>query len=442
MFSLNGVQAMIMLLYLLVFAALIRAYVFDSAAVVYTFPFVLMVILTTLFFLKSVRMRFTLNKYVLLIYLMFLEMGIYLTNFVGETAFSNVFFYFAPVFYFVSVMVLFDRDAVNRHLVKFFKVVFIVESFVIMLEVVDEFLGFDIHSARLFAWYIEVDNRFEEHIFGPNANIPYLEILPIAMGIHGFPHYTAPLYVVSFIFVVAQIFTPMGPGSKAIKPINWTAILMLVVGLFCIYTLAVKTHYVTATLSIIIMGVFLSRRILWLFALFLAVAVPATLLVAAARARFEILLDQVLVGNPIEGSRIDVIFNFREYLVLLNLDLTDLLVGTGNFAGVNEFARTLFLEQKILVYTLVFGIPYILVIVGFFAAGMLDSIRVFRRSRDPATKATAISVGCGLLVYGLEMGHFGFTFNTPNFALVFVMIGMIAVLAKDKKRDGVVAVHV
>jgi len=440
-FALKAAPAMIALLYLLVFAAPIRAYIWDNAAV-FVVPFVCVVILTTLVYLKSSRVRITLSKYTLLVFLLLFEMGIYLTNFEGVTAFTNVFHFFAPAFYLVAVMVLFDRNSVNQQLMKFFKVVFIAESLVIMVEALDEFLGFDIHSARLFAWYIEVDDRFDQHIFGPNANIPYLEILPTALGLHGFPHYTAPIYVVSFAFTVAQVFSRTATSAGSSRPNQWLGALVLIVGLFCVYIMGVKTHYVTATLAMFILGVFLSRRILLLFTVFLGVAVPATLLVAAARSRFENFLDQVLVGNPVEGSRIDVIFNFREYLVLLNLKVTDLLVGTGNFASINEFARNLFLEQKILVYALVFGIPYILVIVGFFAAGLVDSVRVFRGARDPASRATAVAVACGLMVYGLEMGHFGFTFNTPNFALVFVMLGMIAVLAREMRRDRTRTPHV
>ena len=441
MFVLKAVPAVIVLLYLLVFAAPIRAYIWDISAV-FIIPFALLVILTSCFYFKSIRERTMPRKYMLLVCLFFLEMVVYLINYDGITTFTNAFHFFAQAFYLVAVVTLFDRNAVNQRLMKFFKVVFIVESLVIIVEAVDEFLGFDVHTARLFAWYLEVDNRFDEHIFVSNSNVPDLEILPIALGIHGFPHYTAPLYVVSFIFTVAQAFSQAVTNSKLTRSKHGMDALLLIVGLFCIYILGVKTHFLTATLAILILGVFLSTRILWIFTAFLGVAVPTTLILPLARLRFENFLDQVLVGNPLEGSRLDVIFNFREYLVLLDLKIVDLLLGTGSFSSINQFTITLFLEQKLLVYALVFGIPYILVVIGFFAVGLSDSVRVFRGTKNPATRATAIAVGCGLMVYGLEMGHFGFTFNTPNFPLVFVMLGMIAVLSRQINRDRTMLPHV
>ena len=442
MFVLNRNSTIIALLYVLVFAAPIRAYLFDHE-VVYIAPLLLSIGLLLFSFFGSARTRINLNKYALLSFLLFAQLGIFVSVTDDPRVFASAFHFYTPVVYFIAIVIMFDTRSINRHLMIFFKVIFVVESLLILVESVDEFIGFDIHAARLFSWYMEVDQRFDDVILGPNDTVAsILEILPPVLGFHGFPHYTAPIYVVSFVFAVAGAFSRTGVVGKA-QPNKWVAALILMTGLYCIYALGVKTHFVTATLALLILGVFHSRRILWLFGAFLAIAVPATLLVAAARDRFANLLDQVLVGNEIEGSRLDVIFRFQEYLVLLDLKLSDLLAGTGSFGSLADFERSgLFLEQKILVYALVFGIPYVLIIVGFFVAGIVDSLRVFRNARDPATRTTAIAIGCGLMVYGLEMGHFGFTFNTPNFPLVFAMVGMIAVLARELRQNRALAAHV
>lgn len=442
MFGLNGTSVIIALLYVLVFAAPIRAYVFDNE-LVYIAPLLLTIGLLSFAFFRSAAARINLNKYALLIFLLFAQMWIFISASDDARVLASVFHFFTPVIYFIAIVVMFEPRSVTGQLMKFFRVVFIVESMLILVEAIDEFIGFDIHGARLFSWYMEVDNRFDEVILGPNQAVAdILEILPPALGLHGFPHYTAPIYVVSFVFAVAQAFARTESDGRT--PTNgWVATAILMTGLYCIYALGVKTHFVTATLALIILGIFHSRRILWLFGAFLAVAVPATLLIAEARDRFENLLYQVLVGNEVEGSRLDVIFRFQEYLALLDLKLSDLLAGTGSFGSLADFERSgLFLEQKILVYALVFGIPYVLIIVGFFVAGIADSARVFRNARDPATRTTAIAIGCGLMVYGLEMGHFGFTFNTPNFPLVFAMVGMIAVLARKLRQNRALAAHV
>ncbi len=442
MFVLNRTSIIIALLYVLVFAAPIRAYLFDHE-LLYIAPLLLTIGLLLFSFFGSVRARINLNKYALLTFLLFAQMWIFVSASDDPRIFVSAFHFYTPVIYFVAIVVMFDLRSVNHHLMKFFKVVFIVESLLILVEAVDEFIGFDIHAARLFSWYMEVDNRFDDVILGPNETVAnILEILPPVLGFHGFPHYTAPIYVVSFVFAVAQAFSRTSSDGRT--PTNrWVAAMVLMTGLYCIYALGVKTHFVSATLALFILGVFHSKRILWLFGAFLAIAVPATMLVAEARDRFENLLHQVLVGNEVEGSRLDVIFRFQEYLVLLDLKLSDLLAGTGSFGSLADFERSgLFLEQKILVYALVFGIPYVLMIVGFFVAGMVDSVRVYRNTRDPATRTTAIAIGCGLMVYGLEMGHFGFTFNTPNFPLVFAMVGMIAVLARELRQNRALAAYV
>lgn len=443
MFVLNGTSTIIALLYVLVFAAPIRAYLFDHE-LVYIAPLLLTIGLLLFSFFTSARARINLNKYALLSFLLFAQMWIFVSASADPRTFVSAFHFYTPVIYFIAIVIMFDTKSVNRHLMRFFKVVFVVESILILVESVDEYIGFDIHAARLFSWYMDVDNRFDEVILGPNDTVAsILEILPPVLGFHGFPHYTAPIYVVSFVFAVAQAFSRTAGVGKTHQPNKWAAALILMTGLYCIYALGVKTHFVTATLALLILGFFHSKRILWLFGAFLAIAVPATLLVAEARDRFENLLYQVLVGNEVEGSRLDVIFRFQEYLVLLDLKLSDLLAGTGSFGSLADFERSgLFLEQKILVYALVFGIPYVLIIVGFFVAGMVDSARVYRNTRDPATRTTAIAIGCGLMVYGLEMGHFGFTFNTPNFPLVFAMVGMIAVLARELRQNRALAAHV
>ena len=442
MFAVKTLPVVITILYALVFSPLIRAYFWDNPAI-NVIPFLLLVMLTAHVYLKSTSVIIPISKFTILLCLLFLNMAIYLIVYYdGMATFTNAFYFFTPAFFFVAVMVLFDRNSINQQLMKFFRVVFIVESACIIAEIIDGFLGFDIHISRLFVWHMEVDARFEQHIFVSNQGIPELELLPIALGIHGFPHYTAPIYVVSFIFTLAYFFSQVDKNERMTLPNFWLAAIVQFIGLFCIYMLGVKTHFVTAILAILILGVFLSRKILLLFIAFLGVAVPATLLIPTTRLRFENYIFQVLEGNAVEGSRIDVILNFQEYLVLLDLKMADVLLGMGSFDQLDRFSGILFLEQKFLVYILVLGVPYMLVITAFFMAGWADSVRVFRYTKSTATRATAIAAACGLMVYGLEMGHFGFTFTTPNFALVFVIIGMIAVLARDIKRDSAMFSHV
>ncbi len=422
-------------LYGLVLAPLLRAYGLPNE-LVFLAPIVLVMCSFLFTYFRSEHSRVSLGKYTLLSFLFVTQLCMYLFASDDERAFLNALQYFIPIVYFIAIVVVFDANSVNRDLAKLFRVVFIIESIVILMEAADGIVGFDVHTTvRLFIWYLETDNRFDEINLGSNDVdlSAFFDALPPVLGLYGFPHYTAPLYVVSFVFAVAHAFS-RSPIAGRTPANSWSAPMVLVVGLYCIYMLGVKTHFVTTTLALLILGMVLSGRILLYFGAFLAVAVPATLLIDEARERFENLLYQVTVGNEVEGSRIDVIFRFQEYLALLDLSPTELLAGTGGFGSLAFFERNgLFLEQKILVYALVFGVPYVLIIVGFFFAGLLDAGRVFKKSSDSVTRSTAIAVAVGLLVYLLEMGHFGFTFSAPNSALWFVMVGMASILATDLK---------
>jgi hypothetical protein len=371
-----------------------------------------------------------------LVFLLLFEMIFFLINNFSFRGLIDTFNFFTPVFYFLAAVIFLDRNSVNQSLIKFFNAVFIIESLIIMVEVFDDFFGFDIHATKFFTWYIQNDNRFEEHIFIFNRFADdLLELIPTALGIHGFPHYTAPIYVVSFAFTLAHAFSGGSTNAGMVKSNMWSATLLLFVGLSCIYMLGVKTHFVTTIIVILILGVFLSRRILLLSFGFLVLATFVTLLIPELLMRFERYIEQVLVGNPREGSRIDVIFNFQEYLSILDLRMMEQVMGLGSFAALHQFGNILFLEQKFLVYILTFGVLPMLTLISFFVVGLADSLRIFRRTQDPASRATAIAAGCSLIIYFLEMGHMGQTFIAPNFPILFIIFGMIAILARDVKRQ-------
>jgi len=416
-----------------VFLPFIRAYIVDHP-VVSIAPFMVVFSFLLLVYLQSSTYKIHADRYLFFLSLFAIHLFLFVLNFDGTETFIKAFFFYMPAIYLVAVLVLFNRNSVNEQLFKFFVVVFWVESAIIFVEVFDNLIGLDVHTLRLFQWHFEVDSRFNDIVLGQGGEYhkEIFDIVPIALGIHGFPHYTAPLYTVSFSFALAQTFLlPDRSINSHIKQF-----FVIGMGGFCIYMLGVKTHFVSVILVLFISGLFLSRRI-YLYAIGIGgIAIILTLVNPWARMRFQNFIVQVFEGNEVQGSRIDVIFNFREYLVFLDLDFIDIMIGTGAFDVLQSFRDSgLFLEQKFLVYGLVFGVPYVLLILMFIVTGIMSGFKLFRHADDYKTKATAIAIANGLLVYGLEMGHYGFTFSAPNLMVIFIMLGMIAALDQSVKRE-------
>ena len=67
-------------------------------------------------------------------------------------------------------------------------------------------LWFDLHHSDLISWYMKVDpGRFENIVYATGLSV--YEVLPVSLGLHGFPNYTAPIYTVSFVVLLGKVFS-------------------------------------------------------------------------------------------------------------------------------------------------------------------------------------------------------------------------------------------
>ena len=427
MFTIRQTTFAFAVLSVLVYATVLRAFTVDTPLFGIA-AFVVMLVLALLGLGLGRDARLNPDANIVLLFLFVLDAVVYLVHYEGIETLAHMFRFFAPVVYFLAFRVLLDREKVTWDIFRFFRAVFVVESLFMLIEVVDGALGFDVHATQLIGYFIESDERFE--LITPPALASPLAYLPPVLGIHGFPHYTAPIYMVSFLFTLAQTVSPRRAGGRLSRRDQWKAATVLFVGMFCIYMLGVKTHFITGAITIGLLALALRRRLLWSVGVSLLVLISGTLASPAATERFRNLIDQTFVGTAeAGGSRLEVIFNLGEYRTIFERSTWEVIVGTGEFEDMlNLTEQGYFLEQRFLIVILVFGLPYLFLLVGFFGKGWHSCWRVYRGTVDPQVRACAVAIGCSFISYFLELFHYGFTLSSPNFQFFFMMLAAITVL--------------
>ena len=423
-------------LLLIIYMDVVRAYLIDSI-VILVFSVLIIIFTSLLHVSKFGYFPLAKDKSIFLL-LIFFPALLFSANYSGEFIFKDLFLFFVnPMLYFSFYILLRNKDIV-KFIYSLFLLIFLLESAFILIEGLDFLLGFDIHRIGLIEWYIKSDAGRFEHIYLSGNTGEIFQFLPTALGLHGFPHYTAPLYTVSFIILAAALFSK---SSRFYPRSNVIQILFLSLGFLCIYLLGVKTHFVTSIISIFIIGVFVNKKILAYFGVIFTLLFSFTVMSDWGMVRYENYKEQIFEGGyRYEGNekveepgRLEVIFNFNEYLIFLDINPVDLLSGVADFNSINTYEGYLF-EQKILVYALVLGLPYVLIILGLIIMGISDCIRIYIKSNDLEIKSFSVALGSAVLILLLEMGHFGFTFNYPNFQILFLLLAVISIIRVKNRR--------
>jgi hypothetical protein len=429
---------------LAVFVGGIRAFLIDSYFV-YVFLLVVPALVAAATVARRRALRYIPATYWLLFIIMMVALPLLqLLSFGVEASYVNLFNYFFPVTMFFVVTQVFDWRQANRYFSNFFVLLFVIGTAFILVEAVDAYLGFNVHTWRYFEWFIETDNRFRGVTPGVRSGDAVVDVLPLSLGILGFPHYTAPLYVVSLIFTIVK-FRPRtvmpndGTGASWLKTQGPFAALVFV-GVVSVYLLGVKTHYITAFFVLALLCWGISKTVCWSTGAAGVVLTVVSMLIPVLRQRAENQIVQVVQGNAVEGSRVEVILNPKEYNSLFELPVHSWITGIGDFDLLSSFAeRGYFLEQKILVFAIVLGIPFVLTVLGFLAMALFHCWKTFTTSADLEKQGTTLAVGASLFIYFVEMFHFGGTFASPHFPIVYVLLAIAALLAggsTDAKQTG------
>lgn len=432
-YELIGVVSLISIIYI----NLIRAVVFDSL--------ILVPIFTAILFLMSVlavskRKAFQWPTIHVVVYsLLLLLMCAFVANYKSDRLFIDLFLYYVTPCLFFAFFAIFRYANVPAVVIRLCALIFAVDVAFVLLEVADGVFYYDVHSTSIITWYMESDTGRFEHVYAgrETSGASLLDLLPPVLGIRGWPNYTAPLYSAVFVIVLAYIY-----GVRDGLWAKWAArFAVLVCGLTVLYLLGVKTHFVTVLISIVIIALRLHRRLAFDVFLVLLGLILFTVGTEFGAVRFENYMEQLFVGGHrfegnqavAEAGRLDVIFNFREYLALLDLSGFDLLAGLSSFS---QFFNSEFLfEQKILVYMIVLGVPYVLLICVLMLIGMRDAFSVKSCRSSMESESVLVGAGCAVLILFLELGHFGFTMNYPNYQFLFFLLASVAILKRHRSAE-------
>jgi len=311
-------------------------------------------------------------------------------------------------------------------------VIFWVDSFVIVIELLDGLVGLDIHRVGLFNWYIEINDPGRFLQLKLNSMSFYSDLPPV-LGLRGYPNYSAPLFTASFVFLLAVKYSEKAISQKAKKK----QILFFAFGSCLVLALGVKTHFVTLAISLIIISIYLNRVMFihaFIGCLFLSVLALST---DVGFDRIMLLYEQLFVGGyqaieskgggprVFEPGRLETIFNWQAYASFLDLSTQDLLFGASNFLVLKQW--DIFFEQKILIIGLVLGAPYIVIFVVMTYRAILNSFRSMKKANSKSDKGIYCGLSLAVFVLLMEVGHFGATFYYPNFQVLVYLIAVSVV---------------
>jgi len=112
-----------------------------------------------------------------------------------------------------------------------------------------------------------------------------------------------------------------------------------------------------------------------------------------------------------------------------------LLFGNANLGSV-EFSDFESWEFRLLFFTAVYGLVWLVLFLGMFVLGFVYAFRLFRSSSsEPLVRSFVVGTIGMLAVYLLEMGHYARTMWAPNIDLWVIVLGTTSALMSQFLRQ-------
>jgi len=338
--------------------------------------------------------------------------------------------YFFPLILFYIARRAFVSTSSVKLLLWFFFIIFSVNAYYIILEFGSQFISYDIHNLPWHAWRIQTDTRF----LGGAVSLP-----SIALGIQGFPHYTAPGFVALFSMIFPFIMRKnvyYSKGWPLMRSQTIAFFYILGIMILSIIFLSVKTHMVTTLLVIFGLTLFIHRKYSIYFGVYLALIIIVLLNFEVFTDRIDTLWHQLTIGDPKEGTRINVIFNLEGLKFYLDNPLRLIIFGTGNLQHVIQDIFSMLFEIKYVVYLFTFGAIWFFLFVGISFISIVYAINICRNKhyhlQDRLFSAGIIGM---TFVFLIELGHYGQAIAMPNIEIWFISLGVFSSLRQRVKHE-------
>ena len=404
-----------------------RAYFLDTLNILVAIT-LLVFVLAIVRIAKRNKLAVQRTDILIFIVLVILMFG-YALNYQGEELLKDIFLYHVTAMLFLPFLILMKGTDISRTVLIVFSVIFCVDCFVIIVELLDGFIGLDLHKYGLFDWYINVNDpgRFLQQKL---TSDDFYSDIPHILGLRGYPNYTAPLFTASFLVLLSVKYGELSQSNVSKR----TRFGFLLVGTGLIFLLGVKTHMVTLFIGILVIGKYLDRSILNHLGILVLLGVIIIILNTAASQRFDVVVEQLFVGGyqaieTTEGGprieepgRLELIFNFGDYAAFLDLTLYDFLFGAAQFSVLERWE--FFFEQKIVVIGLVLGAPFVAIFLIMALRALSLQLSNIRFSKSDRERGLHVGVLLAILTLVLEVGHFGATFYYPNYQVMGFLIAV------------------
>ena len=304
------------------------------------------------------------------------------------------------------------------------------ESIYILIEIIDKYLGFEIHNSQLFSWYLKNDfGRFEgivSALWGYHLVLDIFSYLPPALGLRGWPHYSAPFYLISFIGTLIYF-----DNKKIVSSVIFT------IGFICVFALQVKTHYISFLFILMILPFYLK------FKYYKLVIIISLILIVIAFFSIELrtfIFRQIinfigsqnldlsfLINNQLDRGvekigRIYEIFRFKDYLFILDLPIKNVMFGFDNSQAklYDVFNRANF-ELSIMAKAISFGFIYIFIFIFLAFLSIYRSLMIISKNNVSKNKV-ALFISTSIFILLIESIHFGEVFSEPLYGLFFIFV--------------------
>jgi hypothetical protein len=422
-----------MVIFMFCYLNIAKAYLFDSNLYTVILTLIIIVMASVKFF-KRQTVIIPAGELLIFMFLLILALG-FSINYQGEALFRDLFLYHLTLMLFLPIFVLLDGANINKTVLLLFTFIFWADSFVMLLELIDGLMGFDIHRLRLFGWYIDESDTGRFYEFKMQSSEAYFDILPAILGLRGYPNYTAPLFTASFVLLLAVKYSEKKTNNRQAQ----IRASFFAFGSMLVFAIGVKTHMVTLGLCCLLIGLYLNKLMFRHMLVGILVLVLLTIFTDYGAVRFGLLVEQLFEGGlqPVsegrtrdfEPGRLETIFNIQAFASLLDLRIQDFIFGAGRFSILEEF--DMMFENKILIIGIVLGVPYM----GLFSLLVFRAIKnLFPRSRFLASdsdRGLQFGISLAIIVLFLETGHSGYTFQYPNFQ-VFVFLVALSMVFRHK----------
>lgn len=338
--------------------------------------------------------------------------------------YSDLFYYYIIPSIILPLSLIMRRLFFVDEIHKLFIFIFIFESSFMILEVLDNLVSYNFHKSHYFDWIMSLHKGRFEIIGGgwDSHNQGVFNIydhLPLILGVRGWPHYSVMLYLISFVFVIYNLYEKKMSNIFVTLPI-------LLTGISLIFLLQIKTHILTLAMSLLLLCIFLNKKI---FRDLTIIGIIGVLIIYITNYGQSIINKMSLQFMPqrawlpeeqkweIQPGRLEHILNLKQYLFIFDIPIKNLLFGFGHIP--NHLEKSANYEIHLFVQIIKNGLIYT---TFFLIISIVTLVFIFLNYK--ISKNLNILLFCAISILLLDTLHFGFTFNNPNNLIYYLLITM------------------